>query len=111
MSGPIITNFLQVMTGANNGSYELLIEGQNFNAATHFSITDVANPHVVWNPSNQPGQVFANGGRAQISSTPSVPTGGPLPTSGELRLGAFVFGAITPTMFIFTKPFVYQGTL
>ena len=65
MSGPIITDFEHIMQLGGNGSVLLLVEGRNFNSQTHFSIVDVANPHVAWNPSTQPGQILNNGARAK----------------------------------------------
>jgi hypothetical protein len=110
MSGPIITNFTNVQQISSNGSYLILVEGQNFDASTLFSIVDVLNPQVVWNPSNQPGLVLNNGTRAELNSTPSMP-GGHLPSSGELQLVAFGSHTISNTNSTLRKPFVYQGSM
>jgi hypothetical protein len=110
MSGPIITNFTNFNQLGGNGSYLLLIDGQNFNASTTFSMVDLANPQVAWHPASQHGQILNNGTRAEITATPSVPNGGPLPSSGDLRLMAVISGTITPTNSGVTKPFVYTGT-
>jgi hypothetical protein len=110
MSGPIITNFTNVQQITSNGSYLILVEGENFDSSTYFSIVDVMNPQVVWDPSNQPGRVLNNGTRAELNSTPSMP-GGHLPSSGELQVVAFGTRAITPANSSLTKPFVYQGSM
>jgi hypothetical protein len=109
MSNPIITNFTQVQQLGSNGSYLLLVDGANFDGSTSFGIRDTSNPQVIWNPSTQHGQILNGGTRAEVSSTPSVPGGGLLPTSGELLLSAFGSNGISPTNSTLSKPFVYQG--
>jgi hypothetical protein len=115
MPNPTLTNWTILLPQPPNPP-SFLVTGSNFvQGITHFKIDDAspnANPRPVWTPEDElPSQIRNNGTQAIISSKPSMPNGGAFPDPGELRLGVYAFGQITPTLISLTKPFPYTGMI
>jgi hypothetical protein len=115
MPNPTITNWTMPLPQPPNAT-TFLVAGSNFVLGiTHFKLDDAspnANPRPVWTPEDElPSQIRNNGTQAIISSKPSMPNGGAFPNPGELRIGVYAFGQITPTLNTLTKPFPYTGML
>jgi hypothetical protein len=114
MPDTIISDWTPDNTTPSHPVFNML--GTDFDpSTTHFCIDDVTfngNPVPIWDPEDsapEANSVPNNGSQGTITSAPSMPGGGALPTTGDLRISAYDFSTITPTKHGLTKPFIYTG--
>jgi hypothetical protein len=109
MSDPIIYDWIPLAALGTAKTFK--ITGANLTLTTRFGLKDVtlgkASP-AVWSPSDpMPATVTPDGTQATIHSTQN---GGTVPATGQLQLGLYGLGGVTPTQTI-TKSYPYSGML